>query len=77
MKSNFFRLYRRAFSSETSNKLTNDQIVPETFYNRNPRNLERLRIAYKPSGYHLDVKGKDFWHKYVFFFFNLFFLIKL
>jgi hypothetical protein len=35
------------------------------FYNRNPRNLERLRIAYKPAGYHLEVAGREFWHKYV------------
>lgn len=32
--------------------------------NRNPRNLERLRIAYKPNGYHLERPGRCFWHKY-------------
>lgn len=32
--------------------------------NRNPRNLERLRIAYKPVGYHLERPGRSFWHKY-------------
>lgn len=32
-------------------------------YNRNPRNLEKLRIAYKPAGYHLDKPGREFWHK--------------
>lgn len=31
--------------------------------NRNPRNLERLRIAYKPKGYHLENPGRSFWHK--------------
>lgn len=31
--------------------------------NRNPRNLEKLRIAYKPSGYHLENPGRSFWHK--------------
>ncbi|KAJ6635243.1 39S ribosomal protein L18, mitochondrial [Pseudolycoriella hygida] len=31
--------------------------------NRNPRNLERLRIAYKPKGYHLEEPGRNFWHK--------------
>jgi hypothetical protein len=40
--------------------------VSPTFYNRNPRNLERLRIAYKPSGYHLEAPGREFWHKYVY-----------
>lgn len=40
----------------------NNEVPPE-FYNRNPRNLERLRIARKPSGYHLEVRGREFWHK--------------
>ncbi|XP_058834198.1 large ribosomal subunit protein uL18m [Topomyia yanbarensis] len=31
--------------------------------NRNPRNLERLRIAYKPDGYHLEKPGRSYWHK--------------
>ncbi|CAH0713543.1 unnamed protein product, partial [Brenthis ino] len=32
------------------------------FVNRNPRNLERMRIARKPDGYHLDKPGRKFWH---------------
>ncbi|XP_032526799.2 large ribosomal subunit protein uL18m [Danaus plexippus] len=35
------------------------------FINRNPRNLERMRIARKPDGYHLDKPGRKFWHKLV------------
>ncbi|XP_006609517.1 39S ribosomal protein L18, mitochondrial [Apis dorsata] len=31
--------------------------------NRNPRNLERLRIARKPIGYVLDTRKITFWHK--------------
>jgi large subunit ribosomal protein L18 len=34
--------------------------------NRNPRNLEFLRIAQKPTGYELDApftKNAHFWHK--------------
>lgn len=31
--------------------------------NRNPRNLEFLRIAIKPSGYGLDMPGRRFWNK--------------
>ncbi|XP_018336394.1 39S ribosomal protein L18, mitochondrial-like [Agrilus planipennis] len=42
---------------------TNNDIIPATLTNRNPRNLEKLRIAYKPSGYHVDRPGKSFWHK--------------
>ena len=45
----------------------NNNVSPE-FYNRNPRNLERLRIAYKPSGYHLEAPGREFWHKYKIYF---------
>ncbi|KAM3963906.1 mitochondrial ribosomal protein L18 [Aphomia sociella] len=36
---------------------------PGEFVNRNPRNLERLRIARKPDGYHLEKPGRKFWHK--------------
>ncbi|KAF7406501.1 hypothetical protein HZH68_005870 [Vespula germanica] len=31
--------------------------------NRNPRNLERLLIARKPQGYHLEKQFRNFWHK--------------
>lgn len=31
--------------------------------NRNPRNLEFLRIANKPLGYRLDKPGRSFWNK--------------
>ncbi|XP_011876794.1 PREDICTED: 39S ribosomal protein L18, mitochondrial [Vollenhovia emeryi] len=31
--------------------------------NRNPRNLERLRIARKPMGYYLNKSGHTYWHK--------------
>ncbi|XP_004928945.1 large ribosomal subunit protein uL18m [Bombyx mori] len=35
------------------------------FVNRNPRNLERMRIARKPDGYHLEKPGRKYWHKLV------------
>ncbi|XP_052862310.1 39S ribosomal protein L18, mitochondrial [Anopheles cruzii] len=31
--------------------------------NRNPRNLERLRIARKIDGYHLEKPVRSFWHR--------------
>jgi len=31
--------------------------------NRNPRNLERMRIARKPVGYAYDKKNVEFWNK--------------
>lgn len=32
-------------------------------HNRNPRNLEMMKIAYRPDGYQLEVPGRCFWHK--------------
>lgn len=31
--------------------------------NRNPRNLELLKIAYRPDGYHLNKPGISYWNK--------------
>jgi len=50
-------------ASMATDIVTNE--VCSAFYNRNPRNLERLRIARKPTGYHLEAPGREFWHKYV------------
>ncbi|XP_015122154.1 39S ribosomal protein L18, mitochondrial [Diachasma alloeum] len=33
--------------------------------NRNPRNLELLRIARKPDGYHLERVSRKFWHELI------------
>lgn len=32
--------------------------------NKNPRNLEMLRIARKPSGFHLERTSREYWHRY-------------
>ncbi|KAF5294349.1 hypothetical protein FQR65_LT10802 [Abscondita terminalis] len=40
----------------------NNDINP-IFTNRNPRNLEYLRIAYKPDGFYVDKPGRCYWHK--------------
>ncbi|XP_069702473.1 large ribosomal subunit protein uL18m [Periplaneta americana] len=50
-------------ASVTTNAESNE--VCTEFCNRNPRNLERLRIARKPSGYHLEAPGREFWHKLI------------
>ncbi|XP_072934223.1 large ribosomal subunit protein uL18m [Epargyreus clarus] len=47
----------------SSNLVRFSSTAPTEFVNRNPRNLERLRIARKPDGYHLDNPGRKFWHK--------------
>lgn len=47
----------------SSSSVENLHPLSQYVYNRNPRNLEKLRIAYKPAGYHLDVQDREFWHK--------------
>lgn len=44
--------------------------------NRNPRNLEMMKIAYRPDGYHLDMPGRQFWNKLVAFFNSFHFHLK-
>lgn len=50
---------RRKILQTTKNLATSDV----TTVNRNPRNLELLQIAFKPSGYHLEKPGRSFWNK--------------
>lgn len=35
------------------------------FFNRNPRNLEMMKIAERPDGYHIDAPGRNYWNKLV------------
>ena len=46
---------------------TNDSLLDgyPNIENRNPRNLEFLRIARRPAGWTLEKPGRDYWHKYV------------
>ncbi|XP_068228228.1 large ribosomal subunit protein uL18m [Palaemon carinicauda] len=44
---------------------SNDDINPE-FVNRNPRNMEMLRIARKPQGYALDTPTNHYWYRLLF-----------
>lgn len=46
-----------------STSYENSPPYAQIVFNRNPRNLEKLRIAYKPAGYHLEKPGREFWHK--------------
>lgn len=52
------------FVASMATGIVTNEVSPK-FYNRNPRNLERLRIAYKPTGYHLEAPGREFWHKLI------------
>ncbi|KAL3270681.1 hypothetical protein HHI36_021209 [Cryptolaemus montrouzieri] len=56
-------LRNEKFSTEA--KPINTFEISSIFVNRNPRNLEKLRIGYKPDGYHLEKPGRIFWHKVV------------
>lgn len=60
------RILARAFST-SGTRSGNAELVQNCreLINRNPRNLERLRIARKPNGYHLEKPGRSFWHKLV------------
>lgn len=49
--------------SSNSNAIGSNNDISPTLNNRNPRNLERIRIGYKPNGYALDVPGAKHWHR--------------
>lgn len=55
------------FTSKYVQKLLVNLAKPEEgatyLTNRNPRNLELMKIAYKPSGYHLEEAGRCYWNK--------------
>lgn len=56
----------RSFCSSSVARASAD-IVGPVLYNRNPRNLERLRIASKLQGFPLDARPKNYWHRYAVF----------
>ncbi|XP_059079441.1 large ribosomal subunit protein uL18m-like isoform X2 [Tigriopus californicus] len=41
----------------------NDELIRTHVKNRNPRNLEMMRIGYKPSGFKWERKYRQFWNK--------------
>lgn len=47
----------------TSTYLQSNEEISSVFINRNPRNLEKMRIGYKPDGYHVDSPKKCYWHR--------------
>lgn len=53
------------FAQQVRSVHSNDKLVDNlsNVVNKNPRNLELLRIARKPRGYYLDVHKQEFWHK--------------
>lgn len=58
MKSSCIQILRSFASKPTSN-----MNIKPVVYNRNPRNLERLRLARKPTGYGVDQTDVEYWHK--------------
>ncbi|XP_046387109.1 39S ribosomal protein L18, mitochondrial [Ischnura elegans] len=55
----------RFSQASASESLGPNDVVSPVLVNRNPRSLEKIRVAYKPKGYHVDKPGRDFWHKLV------------
>lgn len=55
------------FTSRRCRQMLLDLVKPEEgatyLTNRNPRNLELMKIAYKPSGYPLEEHGRCYWNK--------------
>ncbi|KAK3857327.1 hypothetical protein Pcinc_036256 [Petrolisthes cinctipes] len=42
----------------------NDKVIPN-LVNRNPRNMEMLRLAHKPQGWQLEDSSRKYWYKLV------------
>ena len=55
-------LKRYSSSSSDSQPLSKNDVVSPNFQNRNPMNLEKIRIGMKPSGFTADLDRKDFWN---------------
>ncbi|XP_059168007.1 large ribosomal subunit protein uL18m-like [Physella acuta] len=51
------------YLSESPNK---DYVVSKVYLNRNPRNLEKLRLARKRLGWQFQAPRKDYYHRLVF-----------
>lgn len=49
---------------KASTKPTTNNLISPFVFNRNPRNLELLRLEKKPCGYGVDNKELEYWHKY-------------
>lgn len=58
----FFNTFSRKYS-KLAGAVEINQSIKAIVTNRNPRNLERLRIARKPVGYYYDNINVEFWHK--------------
>eukprot|EP00095_Tigriopus_kingsejongensis_P008837 snap_masked-scaffold15_size728074-processed-gene-0.1 protein:Tk08837 transcript:snap_masked-scaffold15_size728074-processed-gene-0.1-mRNA-1 annotation:"39s ribosomal protein mitochondrial" len=41
----------------------NDELIQTHVRNRNPRNLEMMRIGYKPNGFQWERKSREYWNK--------------
>ena len=41
-----------------------DTSSPPTFINKNPRNLERMRLARKQEGWKLEPESRAYWHRW-------------
>lgn len=60
--------FARAVRCMCTKPTTNNEIKP-FIYNRNPRNLEKLRLARKPKGFPFEEQLVEYWHRYLFSYF--------
>lgn len=58
-----FDILRKVSSAGFASQYGPNNEISTHLYNRNPRNLERLRIARKPQGYALDDIPINFWNR--------------
>ncbi|CAH1997925.1 unnamed protein product [Acanthoscelides obtectus] len=63
ISSKTIRLAEKLGISRFASTAVSGNEVSQVFTNRNPRNLEKMRIGYKPDGFHVDSLGKRYWHK--------------
>jgi hypothetical protein len=63
---NICPIFRTTSSQCFSTNISDEKVkINPVVTNRNPRNLERMRIGLKPQGFNLETPGKSFWHKYL------------
>lgn len=73
----FYHIFteRLNYGRMSSNSSNNDDEVLTDFVNRNPRNMELLRLARKPQGYGLDISSINYYYRSSLIFLNLYIYI--
>merc|ERR1711973_782629 len=56
------QLVSRLSTSSTCQSSSNDNAVRPMIKNRNPMNLEKMRIGFKPSGFPTEKRNRNYWN---------------